>query len=250
MVTVADAPGVMLGAGGLAGVVAFRGRCAVARKKNTCAYCGGIATTREHVVPEQMYARSIKEKTQLLTIPSCEPCNNQWCDDEVHFRNVITAAGPDPDAARMEVWANFMRSLEQVDGKRRLTDFFSLTTRTNEKPSRMVIYPGKDPRVLRIACKVARGLTYHHFGEMPAEGEVAAALNTVSMPVEVVNAIQWWHRDPAVLSYAFIPGHVYPKHLHLRTVWFLIFGGRVAFNVVVTRPGMKPGGNLARYWKK
>jgi hypothetical protein len=43
--------------------------------KEPCAYCGGAASTREHVVPKNLYIPEDRKALQLQTIPACKKCN-------------------------------------------------------------------------------------------------------------------------------------------------------------------------------
>ncbi len=59
-----------------------------------CAYCGGKATTVDHVVPRKLYPPSkVVSRVQRITVPACSRCNNGWADDEPHFRTILLLAG-------------------------------------------------------------------------------------------------------------------------------------------------------------
>jgi len=90
------------------------------KPRKPCAYCGGDASTDDHVVPRALYPPSkAKSRIQRITIDACEACNNGWSNDEPHFRNVLLVAG-DPNPAVRELWeGKARRSFTYVDGLKR-----------------------------------------------------------------------------------------------------------------------------------
>jgi hypothetical protein len=92
-------------------------------KARLCAYCGGDATTVDHVVSRALYPLSkAASRKSRITVPACGTCNQGWTDDEPHFRNVIMVAG-EPNAAVRELWeGKVRRSFYYADGHRRVRD--------------------------------------------------------------------------------------------------------------------------------
>lgn len=137
----------------------------MARDAKKCAYCGGDRPSdKEHVFPASLYPRSrATSRVQRLTVPSCRRCNAGWADDEAHFRNVLVLAG-DGDAPTSELWTTTVASsFAKCDGHRRVRELYDLMRPvTIEGEPRYMVYPGQDPRVIRIVKKIIRGLNHHH----------------------------------------------------------------------------------------
>ena len=66
----------------------------------TCAYCGNLATTRDHVPPQNLFPQPWTN--DLITVPACKRCNNYPSRDDEYFIWVLTleGAGPEADKAR------------------------------------------------------------------------------------------------------------------------------------------------------
>jgi len=56
--------------------------------RGECAYCGAPATTRDHIPPVKLFPRP--RSSDLITVPSCDPCNNSASDDDEYFVWAIT----------------------------------------------------------------------------------------------------------------------------------------------------------------
>lgn len=130
------------------------------KRRGECGYCGEHReVSKEHVFPRNLYPDSKADsKVQRLTIPSFVPCNNGWSDDEARFRTMVALSGPITSTVR-ELWDGpILRSLLEVDGSRRVDDVVTqlVPTRIDGAP-RHLIYPGNDPRVVRIIKKSSEG---------------------------------------------------------------------------------------------
>ena len=59
-------------------------------RNNLCIYCGkNPASTRDHVPPKSFFPRP--RPANLITVPSCEDCNNVFGKDDERVRNIITS---------------------------------------------------------------------------------------------------------------------------------------------------------------
>lgn len=178
----------------------------MARVLERCAYCGAGASTveREHVIPRCLYPRSrAASRVQRLTVPSCGRCNRGWSDDEAHFRNVLLLAGM-PNSAVQEVWrTSTQRSFREVDGLRRIRDLVDLMVPVQvEGEDRWMIYPGRDPRVIRVVRKIVRGLSHHHgVGSAIADERVWADILKYPIPEYLVNTVHFHHREGDIVEY-------------------------------------------------
>ena len=197
-----------------------------------CGYCGnsGVPLTKDHVFPANLYPDSLSRSTiQRLPVLSCRKCNAGWSDDEAHFRNVILMCG-DPGPLRQDLFQGPMkRSLEQVDGLRRMDELIAKFHPTPDA-SQTMIFPGEDPRVLRIVSKSVRGLSHHHRLLSPVhDRQVQVQIVPFALPESFLTQLSYGERDPDVVRYwytTFEDPDVHSAWLiqYFRTVMFL---GRV-----------------------
>ena len=62
--------------------------------QSACAYCGAVATTRDHVPPKCLLEKPLPNG--LLTVPSCNDCNNGFSLDEQYLQVVLAQIGFEP----------------------------------------------------------------------------------------------------------------------------------------------------------
>jgi hypothetical protein len=204
------------------------------RRAARCALCGEVRlVTKEHVVPRGLYPPSkANSRFQPIVIPTCATCNNVTSDDDVHFRNVVTIAG-DQNSAVTELWEEpITRSFAKVDGRRRAQDLLALMSPIeHETGDRYMIYPGRDPRVLRIVRKIVRGLSYRHGLRWPvSDDEVFVDVLKTQIPENLIESLEVAHAEPDILDYRYgriedTPG--------LESGWLLRFYERTVFIGIV-----------------
>lgn len=176
-------------------------------KHGECGYCndprGDIE--REHVIAGCLYpASKAASRVQRITISACSACNHSWEDDEPHFRNVILMAG-DSNSTTQELWPRAVRSFRQSDGPRRLLDVWHVVEPIQvEGIERLMIFPGRDERVLRVVRKIVRGLSYFHgLGKVVEDDHVLVDIMKYRLPEEFVASVEFQHREPDVFLYWF-----------------------------------------------
>jgi len=206
------------------------------KPSRACAYCGTWARAeREHAIPRCLYPRSkAKSRVQRILVPSCRRCNAGWADDEAHFRNVLAVAG-ETNRAVEELWASTIhRSFRERDGLRRLTDLFAQITQAEIGGQlRHMIYPGRDPRVLRVIRKIVRGLSHHHrVGTAIPDERVWADVLTMAIPDRLMSAFALRHVERDIVKYYFEASSVPLVH----STWFLRFFERRSFVALVWKP--------------
>jgi hypothetical protein len=54
--------------------------------KIDCVYCGNISNDKDHIPPKNLFA----ERKELITVPSCNTCNQGFSKDDEYFRLVLT----------------------------------------------------------------------------------------------------------------------------------------------------------------
>lgn len=177
------------------------------RTLGICSYCGERpATDNEHVFPRNLYPDSKKDsRVQRLTIPSCNICNNGWSDDEVYFRNLLSLAGK-PNEPQNELWGTTIRrSFEKEDGPHRVRELIdSLKPVEHDGEIRHKVYPGQDPRVLRIVRKIVRGLCHYHGVLSPVpEKRIWADVLKYHIQEDFMAEMTYEHREQDVAEYQY-----------------------------------------------
>lgn len=203
------------------------------KAKSSCAYCGtNSANTVDHVVPRALYPPSKNtSRVQRITVPACLSCNNGWSQDEAHFRNVLLLAG-NPTSVVSELWTGkALRSFGHVDGRRRVNDLVAqLVPIAMADGERHMIYPGRDPRFMRVVRKVMRGLCHHHTSLSPvSDRQVWADVQRFTIPPEFEMGMMRADVDEDVLHYRFFV--LDEEQFH--SCWMLRFFGRTSFFGIV-----------------
>jgi hypothetical protein len=131
-----------------------------------CVYCGGPATTRDHVPPKAIFAEL--RLSDLVTVPSCVKCNNEASRFDEGFRNIIGMRAPEESPNSLTLWETTFRSL-----KRRRQEHEALWESLREVPifTESGICLGTATEGAfdveahdRTIERITRGLYFHHFG--------------------------------------------------------------------------------------
>ncbi|ESY29548.1 hypothetical protein NKK48_00700 [Mesorhizobium sp. C386A] len=204
------------------------------RRPARCALCGEVRlVTKEHVVPRGLYPSSkAGSRFQRIVIPTCATCNNGTADDDAHFRNVVTIAG-DQNPAVTELWEGpITRSFGKADGRRRALDLLALMSPIeHETGERYMIYPGRDPRVLRIVRKIVRGLSYRHGLRWPvSDDEVFVDVLKTHIHEDLIASLNVAHAERDILNYRY--GRIEDSP-GIESGWLLRFYERTVFIGIV-----------------
>jgi hypothetical protein len=209
------------------------------KPKGRCTYCGaeGVPLERGHVAPKNLYPDSRRTPDlQLITVPECRACNHGWSDDEAYFRGVLLLAG-EPNEPVRELWStSIRRSLNEKDGLRRASDLVErFVPVTVDGEHRKMIYPGEDPRVIRIIKKIVRGLSHHHGIEDGVDDErIRADVLRFSVPDELWSTGTFCKRGSDIFRYWY---KRYGKDdKELSSLWILTFFDRRDFVAIVDLP--------------
>jgi hypothetical protein len=197
-----------------------------------CAYCGqpALELDKEHVFPKCLYPPSkAQSKVQRLTIPSCKSCNNSWSDDEVHFRNILTIAGEQPNSSRVELFKEkVIPSFYEVDGSRRRNDLLERLKqiKMSDGSVRQKVYPGEDEKVVRVVKKVIRGLCYYHNILWPVPDQLLwVDVLKYEIPQEFIDNMEYHNRELDIAEYYY---QVINDN-EIGSVWIITFYQKVTF---------------------
>jgi len=151
----------------------------VSRLSN-CAYCSAPATTRDHVPTKKLFPSP--RPSDLITVPSCESCNNRLSPDEEYFVHVLLSLreADTPTAWKLR---NELFAKERTARRLRMSHLMLSTI----KRVRMVTAGGLHlgyghtfevdlDRFDRVVEKVARGLWFAEFQEQLPQDRIASVL--------------------------------------------------------------------------
>ena len=135
-----------------------------------CAICGvREATTFDHLPPRAIFPKP--RPSNLVTVPACLPCNHGASKHDEQFRVYLTMqTGPDNPQSK-KLWKE--RSMATLRKNRKLHRMILQGMRPVEMRSDAGIYLGRRTAFLfpvevyeSVMQRTARGLYYHHFGEI------------------------------------------------------------------------------------
>lgn len=138
------------------------------KKRGFCVICHeNHATSDDHIPPKCLFA--IKDRVNLLKLPTCLDCNNHSSMDDEYLRSVlISRADVEKSQSTDELRNALKRSLSNPDqpGFQKL---YSKAVSFKNVFTPKGIYLGNEPvlyvnyeRLEKILSKIIRGLYYHH----------------------------------------------------------------------------------------
>jgi hypothetical protein len=171
-------------------------------KNGICSICGQEAElTREHIPPKGIFISPRPKNT--ITVFSCKKCNHDTELDDEYFRFWVTA-GAHPNSKLAAVWKNkvvgssFKRSpalLKKIqdDHKKLLDHHASTPLKTYENeivPDELLhrCYMVDAKRIERVACKIVKGLYFHHFSK-PLPHDVDLTVSNEPIQLEILTKI-------------------------------------------------------------
>ena len=128
---------------------------------DTCIYCGGQASEREHVPPRSLLERPFHQN--LATLPACSKCNRGFSLDEEYFIVLLSQIGTSRSLQdRIVEGGSVDRALER---NHNLDDRITSALYPDEG-GRVMIQPEID-RVNRVIRKIILGLYVLRYGQVP-----------------------------------------------------------------------------------
>lgn len=127
------------------------------KAKWNCVYCGGDATTRDHVPPKSIFFGTRKN---LVTVPSCEQCNNSRSELDQSFRDFLSLATRS-EASNPDLWQKTLRGLARQPSK--LQNLLRSAVELSDGDFAVEL---EAKAQIQMFESIARGLYFHHFGEV------------------------------------------------------------------------------------
>lgn len=126
--------------------------------------------------------------------------------------------------------------MKEKDGLRRINDLVErFVPATVDGEHRNMIYPGEDPRVIRIIKKIVRGLSHYHGVEDEVDdARIRADVLRYSVPDDLWSTGTFCKSGSDVFRYWFKSFDVDDKELS--SLWILTFFDRRVFIAVVDVP--------------
>lgn len=119
----------------------------------TCYFCDKLGSTREHVPPKGVFP--IGERTNLLTVPSCEEHNTWKTEDDTYLIQNIVPLLNNIGVTKAH-FKKIERGIQRNKGKH-----LQIVERLEKG---MRVRPD-EPRLRRICCQMAAAIHYHREGE-------------------------------------------------------------------------------------
>jgi hypothetical protein len=132
-----------------------------------CVFCGAAATTRDHVPPKSIFVEL--ELSNLVTVPSCERCNNAASQFDERFRNTIAMRASEAAGNAAALWGKAWRSLRRnrwdLETLARSLRDVAVTTESGLYTGRVTEAAFEAEPHDRTIQRITRGLYFHHLGK-------------------------------------------------------------------------------------
>ena len=138
----------------------------------TCTYCGGTASTDDHVPPRRLFARPWP--ADLITVPSCQSCNGGAKKDDEYFIWALTcsasAVGDEAARARSQRFKLPVPPHRRTMVNRLWRSYLPVMAVT---PAGLAVgmtagYRVETERLHRVLARIVRGLYFHETKERVA----------------------------------------------------------------------------------
>src|ERR1039458_3237934 len=180
------------------------------QREHICVICSNApATTREHVPAQQLFDRPLPG--DLITVPSCEPCNSgSQRDDEFPRGFLLLLRDAVPAEATDRVRARMAARLHRPDFPGLLDVFKQLSEiRVEAGPdgeARPALFTRPDSERMRnVLGKYARGLYYHVTGDVLSPDAILSMERVFNMETRPA---EYWTEPLAAFEYARANGRV------------------------------------------
>lgn len=153
------------------------------QKTGICVYCGRKARlTKDHIPPKNLFPKP--RPGDLITVPSCQDCNNQAAKDDEYFRLVVAVRqGSGEHTAVQQTLPTVLRSLRRSEAAGLTKSFLSrmrpvmLRSASGLYLGRRMGYDVDDDRLIRVLTRIVKGLFFHEKGyRLPDTHEAVAEL--------------------------------------------------------------------------
>ena len=213
----------------------------MANKPKCCIYCGKKAETREHIPAKNLFKNTTG--VSFVTVPSCKKCNYGFQNDEIYFRQLLTAILYEQSPIATFLLDNQVgRSIKRRPAlgakmfkQMSLVDIYTTENIYLGKKTALHIEKGDHERVFRVLDKYIKGLFFYHFNMViPSDWEINHHWLKRRFEEKVVSTLRElrWERikeDTFVYGFNSVP-------VTHQSVWCLIYYGQPLFYSMVIDP--------------
>ncbi len=207
--------------------------------RELCIYCRtATADTCDHVPPECLFPDD--KRVNLVTVPACRQCNQQYARDDEYFRFAVVAPAYDHNEAARQLWDE--KIVRAVKRRPRLRAAIIKTLARVEVRTPAGLYLGTAPafrletgRVRRVVERIVRGLLWHHFKTVPTvETEANTYIDPDVQPVLniLTNDLRLAGIGGDVFRYRYGRASDGPDY----SMWWLCFYTRTTFLTILGPP--------------
>jgi hypothetical protein len=138
-----------------------------------CVYCGAPATTRDHVPPRGIFLDP--PPPNLITIPSCEACNNGANVRDEKFRNMIglranTGFGEASEFFDRKALPGLKKNKREIRALVRSMHAVPVVTQSGLYLGQVTAAAFDADAHDRTIERITRGLYFHHYGRSLSPG--------------------------------------------------------------------------------
>lgn len=140
------------------------------RRRKHCAYCGELATSRDHVPPQSLF---IGDRTNLLTVPSCDQHNGKRSGLDERFREFVSLALGGATPRTKEMWDVMARGVRKNNRRQK-----EIAGKSRFLPDLGVYAIEADvPAFQESIEQITRGLYWHCYSDrLPLDTKIDARL--------------------------------------------------------------------------
>ncbi len=205
-------------------------------RNKRCWQCGVEATTKDHIVPRNLYPK--RTQAQLLTLPCCDTCNQGLSKDEEYFRLVMLADWNINEVGRRVFEESVVPSLHKgFEGlrMRALSESRPISLPVGGSFVDTGLWSLDSNRLNRVAEKIVRGLYFRMSGQpMAPDMKFQFQLRPDDELRELILKTPWHPRPVVIDPEIFIARHRIARNESGQEAsgWLLIFYRCVPYFVV------------------
>lgn len=148
-----------------------------------CAYCGGPGGTRDHVPPKCLFTG---DRTNLITVPSCEAHNLRVSGLDEAFRTFVSAWVGVSTPEALQLWHDLKRGLDRSPKQK--ADLLSRLVTDKRTGDTLVSFSASF--VQSAFERITRGLYWYHYrSHLPSD------LGVVAYPLRDLTGLQDLAKD-------------------------------------------------------
>lgn len=127
------------------------------RRMRTCAYCGDVAVSKDHVPPKGLFPI---ERLNLITVPACRKHNEDVSNLDERFREFLALTVGADRPTTEALWESVWRGLNQPEAEKRKAE---LMNSLMPMPDGNLAFKIDSDLIEGMLERITRGLFWHNF---------------------------------------------------------------------------------------